>query len=278
MNTMDDITQHEIDTGVTLPDDGIVDIQWASAQLSRTDAFSTELLNYGRGKVFFLLQESLGTQGFEQAVSELKYTVETALTYIAYLQKKPLLDAIKKKYYVALSLSAAKVIPDTVEETLALCDVCTAKYGKLTADNLTKAAQDTGMGHKKMSDSAVGIEAMKKKALHEWLKESYQMTDADISSYNTLKPEGLVEFTEKMANAFDRLDGFDQFYDCIVDTVFDVGHPNTVRFLADLKDAASSIEEFLTAEKHHSLLVERKEKFEQEVYPEIQLAKHKELK
>ncbi len=257
-------------TGVVLPDNGEINTDWAKEQLARVDLFSQELLNYGKGEIFFMLQSNLGTSGFEQSIGDLGYTVETAIVYISYLQKRSILEAIKEKYYTALSLSAATVIPDNVEEALALCDVCIAKYGKLTADNLSKAAEDTGMGHKKMSESAVGIEAMKKKALHDWLKEAFNMSEIDIAEANRLKPEGRAEFTEKMAEAYDRLEGFKGFYDCIVHLVMKDGNAHDKRFLADLKDASASMEEYLAAETAYRTLQERKEQFEQEVYPELQ--------
>ena len=258
-------------TGVVLPDDGQVNTSWAKEQLARVDLFSQELLNYGKGEIFFMLQNSLGAQGFEQSIKDLGYTVETAVVYISYLQKKSVLEAIKDKFYSALSLSAAAVIPDSTEDALALCDVCVAKYGKLTAENLAKAAEDTGMGHKKMSNSAVGIEAMKKKALNDWLKDTFDMTDDQILESGRLKPEGKAEFVEKMANAYDRLGSFDNaFYGIIADAVMYSENQNAIRFLADISDASKSMEEFLEAESAYRLLQDRKEQFEQEVYPEIQ--------
>lgn len=262
-------------TGVVLPDDGHIDTEWAKEQLARVDLFSQELLNYGKGEIFFMLQTNLGASGFEQSIGDLGYTVETALVYISYLQKKSVLEAIKEKFYIALSLSAASIVPDNVEEALALCDVCVAKYGKLTADNLSKAAEDTGVGHKKMSDSAVGIEAMKKAALMEWLKTAFSMTEEQIIESGRLKPEGRSEFTEKMANAYDRLEDWDAFYSLIAEPVHESGNARALRFLADMSDASASMEEYLHAEAAHRLLQDRKEQFEQEVYPEIQFNANK---
>jgi len=261
---------NESTTGVVLPDNGTIDTQWAKEQLARVDLFSNELLNYGKGEIFFMLQSNLGSGGFEQSITDLGYTVETALVYISYLQKRVILDAIKEKYYTPLSLSAAGVLPDNTEEALALCDVCVAKYGKLTADNLSKAAEDTGMGHKKMSDSAVGIEAMKKKALHEWLTSTFGITEVQIQEAGRQHPEGRVEFTEKMAEAYDKLGSWDVFYQLVSQAVMSHGDPRTMRFLADMSDASGSMEEYLHAEAAYRLLQERREMFEQEVYPKIQ--------
>lgn len=267
---------NESKTGVVLPDNGEISTEWAKEQLARVDLFSQELLNYGKGEIFFMLQSSLGDSGYAQSISDLGYTVETSLIYISYLQKRSVLEAIKEKYYTALSLSAAGVVPDNVEEALALCDVCIAKYGKLTADNLQKAAEDTGMGHKKMSDSAVGIEAMKKKALHDWLVTTFDMTEEQIQDAGRLHPEGRTEFTEKMANAYDRLENWDEFYKIIAEPVHDSGDTKALRFLADMSDASGSMEEYLIAEASFRLLQERKEMFAAEVYPKIQFEANKE--
>ena len=160
---------NESNTGVILPEDGIINTEWAKDQLSRVDVFSQELLNYGRGEVFFMLQTNLSSEAFEQSVKDLEYSVATAMTYISYLQKRPILEAIKEKLYVALSLSAAEYIPDSIEDAMALIDVCIAKFGKPTADNLKKAAETTGTLPKKMSEAAIGIEAHIKQELHKWV-------------------------------------------------------------------------------------------------------------
>lgn len=259
----------ESTTGVVLPEDGIIDTQWAKDQLSRVDVFSQELLNFGRGEIFFMLQNNLAPDGFAQAIGDLDYTVETANTYISYLQKRPVLEAIKAKLYVALSLSAAEYIPDSIEDAMALLDVCIAKFGKPTADNLRKASETTGSLPKKMSDAAIGIEAMKKKALNEWLSSEFDMSESDIMDSQRLHPEGRQEFTEKMVAAFDRLEEWDAFYTLIASVVHDSADTKALRFLADINDAAGSMLEFLSAEKAHTLLASRKQVFEDEVYPEI---------
>jgi len=256
-------------TGVVLPDNGIIDTAWAKEQLSRVDVFSQELLNYGRGEIMFMLQTNLSPDGFKQSIEDLDYSVETALVYISYLQKRSVLEAIKDKYYTALSLSAAEYIPDSIEDALALCDVCIAKYGKLTADNLKKASEDTGVAIKKMSDAAIGIEAAKKKALNKWLKDEHKMSESDILDAQRLHPEGRIEFAEKMVAAFDRLEDWQEFYTIIAKTVHDSDNMKALRFLADINDASASIEEFLTAEKAHSNLNALKQTFEDTVYPEL---------
>jgi len=261
----------ESTTGVTLPDDGVIDTNWMKEQLLRVDLFSQELLNYGKGQVFFMAQSNLSDEGFEQSIGELGYTVETAMVYIRYLQKKPVLEAIKEKYYTALSLSAADIIPDSVDDALALCDVCVAKYGKLTADNLTKAAEDSGTPITKMSDAAVGIEATKKKLLAEWLLSMYEMSQDDILNAARIKPEGKQEFLEQSLNAYDRLGTWENFYKVIAKAVHDNGDAKIMRFLADLNNASQSIEEYLKSETNFKTLEARKEQFYNTVYPEMML-------
>jgi len=263
------LSTKEIDTGVVLPEDGIVNVDWARVQLERTDAFSKELMYYGKGSVFFLLQTDLSQEGFEQAVRELNYTVETALVYINYLQMRPILTAIKAKYYVALSLSATEFIPDNIEEALALCDVCVANYGKFTKENLKKAAEATGTIPKKLSEAAINIESVKKKALYTWLLENYNLTEEDIHNAQKPRNEGKNEFTEKMIQAFFNLGEWHKFYKLIAETVHNNGSKKELKFLADLNDAAKSMEEFIKAEKAHKHLNDLKTKFDNEVYPEL---------
>lgn len=258
---------NESTTGVILPENNIIDTKWAMEQLQRVDVFSQELLNYGRGEIFFMLQTNLSQQGFEQSIGELNYTVETAMTYISYLQKRPVLEAIKAKFYVALSLSAAEYIPDNVTDAMALLDVCLAKFGKPTAENLKKAAETTGTLPKKMSDAAITVEAMKKKALHEWLLDEYGLSDDDIYSAQRLHPEGRTEFTEKMAQAYSLLEDWSAFYKIIADAVHDSNNMKALRFLSDINDASASIQEYLKAEAANRRLIELKLKFDNEVYP-----------
>lgn len=257
-------------TGVLLPDDGKVSVEWAKEQLGRVDLFSQELLNYGKGEIFFMLETNQSPSVFEASIKELGYTVETARTYISYLQKKPILEEIKSIYYIALSLSAAEVLPDAMEDALALCAVCVAKYGKLTAENLLKAAEDTGMGHKKMSDSARSLDAMKKEALTSWLVDTFGMTPDSIAAAQHIDTAGKTEFLEGALNAFDRLEDYDTFHKIVSDVVFESENKAAIRFLADMHDISGSILEFIRSEKNHRLYVERVEKFESEVYPEVQ--------
>jgi len=261
---------NESTTGVILPEDSIIDTKWAQEQLSRVDVFSQELLNYGRGEIFFMLQTNLSAPGFEQSINDLGYSVETANTYISYLQKRTVLEAIKTKYYVALSLSAAEYIPDDIESAMALLDVCLAKFGKPTADNLKKAAETTGTLPKKMSSAAISVEALKKKALHEWLLDEHQMSDDDILLASKPHPEGLKEFTEKMAQAYFLLDNWKVFYDIIAPAVQSSSNMVALRFLSDIQDASGSITEYLSAEKANANLTSLKDTFENEVYPSIQ--------
>ena len=49
----------EIETGVELPESGIIDTNWAKEQLERVNIWSQELMSYGRGQVFNMLKISL---------------------------------------------------------------------------------------------------------------------------------------------------------------------------------------------------------------------------
>ena len=266
----------ESTTGVILPEDNIITTEWAKEQLSRVDVFSQELLNYGRGEIFFMLQTNLSASGFEQSINDLGYTVETAYTYISYLQKKTVLSAIKEKYYVALSLSAPQYIPDNIDDAMALLDVCLAKFGKPTADNLKKAAETTGTMPKKMSDAAISIEALKKKSLHEWLLDEHSLSDDDILQASRIATEGKVEFLEKMLQAYNLLEDWKDFYDIIAKPVKESNNPKALRFLSDIQDASESITEYLASEKAYHNLSTLKETFENEVYPKISMEAHNE--
>ena len=264
------MSQHKIETGVTLPDSGIVDASWVNEQLERVSAFSAELLAYGRGEVFFLAQSNLSPEGFKQTVLSLDYTVETAQKYIDYLQKRAVLEAIKEKYYMALSLSASEYIPEAIDDAIALCDVCLAKFGRLTADNLKKAAETTGQLPQKMSASAIGVEKLKKQALLDWLLSEHSMTEHDMLDASILHPEGRTEFTEKMSQAFTLLEDWNVFYSIIKDTVRNSEDSKALRFMSDINDASGSILEYLAAEEANRKLVALKEVFESSVYPEFQ--------
>lgn len=256
-------------TGVVLPENSIIDTAWAKEQLARVDIFSQELLNYGRGEIFFMLKSNLSQGGYEQSIAELNYTVETADTYISYLQKRVVLEAIKAKFYVALSLSAAEYIPDSVEDAMALMDICLAKFGKPTADNLKKAAETTGTLPKKMSEAAISVEAMKKKAFHEWALSEYGLSDDDIYNAQRIDTTGKSEYLEKSLQAFSLLEDWKEFYDIIATPVHDSGNSKALRFLSDINDAAASISEFLKLEAANHNLIQIREKFNSEVYPEL---------
>jgi len=264
---------NQTETGVVLPEDNIIDTNWAREQLARVDVFSQELLNYGRGEIMFMLQTNLSAQGYEQSINDLGYTVETSTTYINYLQKRTVLEAIKAKYYVALSLSAAEYIPDNIEDATALIDICLAKFGRPTADNLKKAAETSGVLPKKMSEAAIGVEALKKKALNDWLSKEHSMSESDIIDAQKLHPEGLKEFTEKMAQAYFLLEDWKDFYSIIAKPVHDSENAKALRFLADIQDASASIEEYLSAESANKKLNSLKDLFENEVYPELSFSK-----
>jgi len=260
----------EIDTGVILPDDGVVDVKWALAQLERVDAFSKELMYFGKGSVLFMLSTNLTIQAYEQAVHELGYTVETSELYISYLQKREVLEAVKAKYMVAMSLSASEYLTQDVEDSLALCDVCIAKYGKLTADNLKKATEDTGRTVKKMSTATLNIETLKKKALMDWLADEYSMSDDDVHQASSINTVGKTEYVEKMLQAHSMLGDWKIFYDIIAETVFESDNPAALRFLADMQDASGPIKEYLDSEEAYNNLAALKDKFESVIYPELQ--------
>ena len=259
----------EVETGVVLPDSGVIDIEWAKKQLARVDLFSASLLAYGRGEIFFMLQTNLTQPEYQSAAKELGFSAEHAQTYINYLQKRPVIEAIREKYYVALSLAASEYIPEAVEDALAICDIVVAKYGKITADNIKKALEDTGASVKKMSNAAITVEKLKKKALHDWLLEEYQMSDDDILQASKPHPEGLKEFTEKMAQAYFLLEDWNEFYNIIAPAVKASNNMEALRFLSDMQDASASILEYLKAEKANTNLIKLKEKFENEIYPQL---------
>jgi len=263
----------QLDTGVTLPDNGIIDVAWAKEALSRADIFNQAHLAKARGQVFWLLKTNLGTTAYENAVIDLDYTLETAEKYVRYIEITPVIDAISEKYYMAISLSASEYLPDTVEEALALCDIAIAKGFGLTAKGLEKAIEATGKVVKKMSDAAISVEAMKKKALHDWLLDEHGMSDDDIYLASQLKPEGLKEFTAKMAQAYFLLEDWKEFYGIIAAPIKESGNMKALRFLADLNDASASIEEYLGAERANQKLTALKSLFEREVYPEINFLK-----
>ena len=264
-----DTKKVEIETGVILPDSGVIDIEWAKKQLARVDLFSASLLAYGRGEIFFMLQTNLTQSDYQEAVKALGFSTEHAQTYINYLQKRPVIEAIREKYYVALSLAASENIPETIEDALAICDIVVAKYGKITADNIKKALEDTGSTVKKMSNAAISIEKRKKEALHNWLLEEYQLSDDDILQASILHPEGLKEFTEKMTQAYYLLKDWNIFYNIIAPAVKQSDNPIALRFLSDLQDATPSMYEYLEAEKAHAKLSRLKDKFENEIYPQL---------
>ena len=263
------MSKEQTETGVILPQDGIIDTQWCKEQLSRVDLFSASLLAYGRGEIFFMASSNMGTAGFEQVVTDLGYTVQTANVYINYLQKRTVIEAIRAKYYVALSLAASEFVPDSTEDALALCDICISKYGKLTADNLKKAAEDSGAPIQKMSTSALTVEKLKKDALNEWLLDTHQLSEDDILQASKLPIEGRVEFTEKMLQAYSLLEDFKTFYDIIAIPVNASGSTRALRFLSDLQDASGSITEYLDAETAFNNLNQYKATFEMEIYPKL---------
>jgi hypothetical protein len=257
------------ETVIDLPDDGIISTEWARKALEKAELFSAFGLNANKGRVFFMLSSELSPAAYEQSVVELEYTVETANLYIRFLQKLPVLEAIRTKYYAALSLSASELIPDDIEDAFALMDICLARVGKPTAKNLAKALEISGKSPKKMSDSAISVETLKKKALHEWLLDEHGMSEDDIYTASKLHPEGRTEFTEKMAQAFFLLEDWQLFYNIIATPVHDSGDPKALRFLADIQDASGSIMEYLKAETAYQKLASYKEVFENEVYPKL---------
>lgn len=262
----------EIDDGVVLPENGIIDKAYVLEQLARIDMFSASMIAYGRGKVFFLARTNLGSSAYEQLVQEVGYSVDSAADYIKYLELRPVIEAIRSKYYVALSLAASKVIPESVEDALAICDIVVAKYGKITKENIVKAIETAGGTVKKMSASSIEVEKMKKKALHDWLLDEHGMSDDDIYQASQLKPEGLKEFTTKMAQAYFLIEDWKVVYDIIAPAIKDSDNMKALRFLSDMNDASKSIMEYLAAEQANQKLIALKAQFENEVYPKLQFA------
>lgn len=260
--------QH-IETGVTLPESGIIDVAWMTEMLEKVNIFSQELMNYGKGEVFFMAFTNLSTDGYEQAITDLGYTVETSNKYIDYLQKRLVLEAIKSKFYTAISLSGAEFIPDDIQSALSLCDICVAKYGKLTAENLRKASVDSGTLPKKMSDAAITVEALKKKSLNEWLLNEHNMSEDDIHQASKIHTEGKAEYLEKMLQAYSLLENWKDFYDLIAAPVHASDNIQAQRFLADMQDASVSIVEYLASEQAFLKLTALKETFANEIYPKI---------
>jgi len=267
------MSEKESDVTIILPDNGIIDVDWAREQLERANLFSTFSLNANKGRVFYMLQSSLSDEGFSQAVSELDYTIETALTYISFLNKLPVLEAIKDKYFIALSLSAAELVPNDVEEAFALIDVTLARCGKPTAKNIAKAIEITGTTVKKMTVSAITAEANKKQALQKWLLDEHQLSADDIIQASKLDTTGKTEFLDKMLEAYDRLDNWNEIYKIIAKPIHDSENMKALRFLADINDASGSIISFLNSEKSFYNLRDLKEKFFNEIYPKMQFEK-----
>ena len=268
-----DLNTTEIDDGVILPEDGIIDKSYVQEQLARVDLFSASMLAYGRGKIFFLARNNLGSQAYEQLVQDVGFSLDSANDYVTYLELKPVIEAIRSKYYIALSLAASKVIPSSIEEALAICDIVVAKYGKITRDNIVKAIETTGQSVKKMSDAAISVETLKKKALHDWMLNEHGLSDDDIYQASQLHPEGLKEFSEKMTQAYFLLEDWKVFYNIIAPAVKESDNSKALRFLSDMQDASGSIEEYLAAEQANQKLIALKSTFEQEVYPKISFDK-----
>jgi hypothetical protein len=263
------------DTGVVIPDSGIIDKQWILDSLARVDIFSAELVSYGKGSIFFLARSNMSPESYAQVVTEIGLTVETADKYINYLQLRPVLEAIKKKYYIAISLAASELLPDSIDEALALCDICIAKYGRLTADNLRKALEDTGAPIKKLSDSALSIEKLKRQAMLDWLLEAHELSEEDVRDASSINPIGKQDYLAAMLQAHSLLGDFTTFYDIIAKPLKDSNNMKALRFLSDFKDASGSVEEFLASEKAHNKLVALKLEFESEVYPLLVFNKEK---
>ena len=254
---------------VTLPDDGVIDTAWAMKELEKATLFSTFDLNANKGRVFFMLKSHLPTLGYEQSVQELDYTIETAETYINFLGKLPILEAIRTKYMAALSLSASELLPDTLEDAMALLDICIARIGRPTAKNLAKALELTGATPKKLTSAALTVEVLKKKAFMDWLLDEHGLSEDDVYMASKVDTTGRTEFTEKMAQAFFLLEDWSIFYDTVATAVHAADDSKALRFLADINDAAVSIGSFLESEKAFNSLNSLRAEFNNEVYPEL---------
>jgi len=261
----------EIVTGVVMPTDNIVDINWAKAQLERVDIFSAELMNYGKAEIFFLCKTHMSKSEYVTTLGELGYKAETAETYISYLNKREILEAIKSKYLTAVSLGAALLLPNSIEDALALVDVCVAKFGKLTEENLTKALKAVGKEVTKTTTNLTTLETAKREAFLAWLDAQYDVSEDEAIESTILKPEGKTEFMYIMEDAVTALVDWEEFYKIIVPAIKKANNPKAVRFVSDLNAAIPSLMEAVEAEHANELYKERQQYFYNEVYPALEL-------
>jgi hypothetical protein len=261
----------EIVTGVVLPSDNIIDLNWAIKQMENVSLFSSQLTAYGRGEVLFLCKTHMSTSEYAKTLDELGYAKETADKYISYLNKREIIEAIKEKYHAALSVGAAMLIPDDMEDALALADICVGKFGKLTEENLNKALKAVGKEVKKTTSNLTTLETAKREAFLAWLYAQYDMTEEEAIEATILKPEGKQEFIYIMEDAVVALVDWKEFYNIIVPAIKKANNPKAVRFVSDLNAAIPSLMESMEAEHAYELFKERKQYFYNEVYPALEL-------
>ena len=254
---------------IELPSDGIITVEWARISLERAALFSTFDLNMNKSRVFFMLKTHLSIQAYEEALKELEYTAPTVEVYLQFLSKAAVLEAIRDKYFIPISLSASELIPDELDEALALCDVALSKFHRITADTLAKALDLLGKTTKKLSNAAISVEANKKAELMKWLKSEHNLSESDVLDAQRLHPEGKSEYLEKSIAAFALLGDWQEFYSIIAKPVHDSGNSKALRFLADINDSSGSIMEFLAAEEAHTKLNALKETFNNVIYPQL---------
>jgi len=258
---------------IQLPDDGIINTSWAMEQLERASMWSSFELHANKGRVFFMLKTSLTITAYEQTVNELDYSMEAASAYLRFLEKLPVLEAIREKYFSALSLSASELIPNDVEDAFALVDICLSRCGKPTAKNLEKALALSGKSPKKLTDSALTIEKLKKTALNEWLLGTYALSEDDILQASSIDNTGKNDYLDKMLQAYSLLEDWKTFYNIIADPVLKSDNTKALRFLSDINDASASIKDFLKSEKAYNDLTAYKATFDNEIYPLLQHSK-----
>jgi hypothetical protein len=72
-----------------------------------------------------------------------------------------------------------------------------------------------------------------------------------------------------MVDAYEHLGDWFQVYSIIAEPIKNSGNSKALRFLSSLNNASKSIQEYIKSEQQFYELEELKEKFENEVYPEL---------
>lgn len=254
---------------IELPNDGIITVEWASSMLQKAEMFSSYDLTTNKARVFFMLKTHLPQTEYEAAAGELEYSLSTIEVYLQFLGKLPVLDAIRDKYFTALSLSASELIPEDIDDALALMDVCIARVGKPTAKNITKALEILGRAPKPLNTATLSVEKMKHQAMLDYLLDEHQLSPDDVLQASSIDSSGKNAYLEKSLQAFSLIPSWEEFHSVIKDSVMESESPSLLRFLSDMQDASVSIESYLAEEKSYNDLVALKEVFNSEVYPKL---------